>query len=306
MLCTRLGFVIFGPFKKLQPVLAFAAKHLDEDLSLKALAGQAGLSSFHLQRVFASTAGETPKQVTSRLRLERAAALLVSTRDSIIDVALACGFQSHEVFSRSFRRRFKMTPTAYRDRGLTGGRVTDHAALVTQVGPCVGLFHIATNSKPEERAMTYSIAKKQIQPQPVLVVRRRVKPDEMGKVLGEIFGQTSLYAQRSGVAMVGPPFSRYLEWGPGLWTIEAGMPIATADPGDGDVKSEMLPGGFAAVTTHSGPYDQLSLAHAAVQQWIEAEGLVAQGAPWESYVTDPADYPDLKDWKTEIFWPLAS
>ena len=29
------------------------------------------------------------------------------------------------------------------------------------------------------------------------------------------------------------------------------------------------------------------------------------GAPWESYITDPADHPDPKDWRTEIYWPLA-
>ena len=67
----------------------------------------------------------------------------------------------------------------------------------------------------------------------------------------------------------------------------------------------MLPGGFVATTTHSGSYDKLNEAHAAIQQWIQAEGLTPAGAPWESYTTDPADYPDPKDWKTEIFWPLA-
>ena len=39
---------------------------------------------------------------------------------------------------------------------------------------------------------------------------------------------------------------------------------------------------------------------------METEGLVAGGAPWESYLNDPSDYPDPKDWKTEVFWPLAS
>jgi effector-binding domain-containing protein len=54
---------------------------------------------------------------------------------------------------------------------------------------------------------------------------------------------------------------------------------------------------------HTGPYEKLIGAHAAMQQWIEAQGFVAQGS-WESYVTDPVDYPDPDDWKTEIFWPL--
>ena len=64
-----------------------------------------------------------------------------------------------------------------------------------------------------------------------------------------------------------------------------------------------MPGGPAATTIHTGPYDKLSDAYAAIEQWMEAEGLAAAGAPWESYVNDPADYPDPKDWKTEVFWP---
>ena len=153
--------------------------------------------------------------------------------------------------------------------------------------------------------MTYSIAKKQIAPQPALVVRRRIKPDEIAKVLGGMFGQVFMYAQQSGAALAGRPFARYLEWGPGLCTLEAGLPVAANHPGEGDVKSDTLPGGFAAVTTHMGPYDQLTSAHAAIQQWIEAEGLKAQGAPWESYINDPAEHPDPKDWETEVYWPLA-
>lgn len=155
--------------------------------------------------------------------------------------------------------------------------------------------------------MAYSITKKEIAPQPVLMVRRRVKPSEVAATLAEVLGNVFLYAQRNGSALAGPPLTRYLEWGPGLWTIEAGFPV-TAHAGaasEGDVKAATLPGGFVAATTHTGSYDKLTDAHAAVQQWIEAEGLTAVGAPWESYVTDPADFPDPKDWKTEIFWPLA-
>ena len=86
------------------------------------------------------------------------------------------------------------------------------------------------------------------------------------------------------------------------------MPV-TANVGknasEADVRADTLPGGFVATTTHAGSYDKLNEAHAAVQQWIEAQGLTPAGAPWESYTTDPADYPDPKDWKTEIFWPVT-
>src|ERR1700683_5624689 len=132
--------------KQVQPVLAFAVAHLDENLSLTALGGEAGLSAFHLHRVFSAAAGETPKQFTLRLRLGRAALLLLTSKDSVLNVALSCGFQSHEAFCRAFRRSFGMTPSAYRERGLAGAadraKARDHAALIASIGPCVRLFHI--------------------------------------------------------------------------------------------------------------------------------------------------------------------
>lgn len=73
---------------------------------------------------------------------------------------------------------------------------------------------------------------------------------------------------------------------------------------DSEVRIETLPGGPAACTTHVGPYDSLPEAWAAVQKWIEEQWLTPAGAPWEDYVTDPADVPDPRDWKTDIFWPV--
>jgi AraC family transcriptional regulator len=298
--------------RRVQPLLAFAAAHLDEDLSLTSLAAQAGLSAFHLHRVFYAVAGETPKQYTLRLRLGRAAAMLLAGDDSVLNVALTCGFQSHEAFSRAFRRRFRLTPRAYRTRGIAAGagagRAAEHAALVDRAGPCIGLFRISGNGRSRRSDMSYSIEKKEVSPQPVLVMRRRVKPSEIATTLAEALQQVFLYAQQTGAAMAGQPFTRYLEWGPGLITIEAGMPVVAAPrdtSGESGVIVEELPGGPVAATTHAGPYDKLPEAHAAIQVWIEAQGLVPAGAPWESYVTDPADYPDPKDWKTDVYWPFA-
>src|SRR5450755_2271689 len=122
------------PLKQVQPVMAFAARNLDEDVSLAALAQQAGLSVFHLHRVFSAAAGETPKQFTLRLRLDRAAVLLLTSRSSVLDVALSVGFQSHEAFCRAFRKKFGVTPRAYRMRGFVGGadgaKAAKHAAVV--------------------------------------------------------------------------------------------------------------------------------------------------------------------------------
>ena len=295
------------------PVLAYAATHLDEDVSLAALAAQAGLSPFHLHRVFSATAGETPKQFTLRLRLGRAAVLLLASNDSILDVALACGFQSHEVFIRAFRQRFGIKPRAYRVRGFAASadraQANKHAEIVRTIGPCVGLFQRSGTRKSQRSDMSYSISKKDISPQPVLIMRRRVKRTEIAATLAEVFGHIFLYAQRTGTALAGQPFTRIREWGPGLLTIDAGLQVVAAGEDasrtETGITADTLPAGPVATTAHYGPYEKLAEAHAAVQVWIEEQGLIAAGAPWEIYTTDPTDHPDPKDWRTDIFWPLA-
>ncbi|MEO8100545.1 MAG: AraC family transcriptional regulator [Acidobacteriota bacterium] len=292
----------------MQPLLAYAARHLEEDLSLAVLARRAGLSPYHLQRVFADAVGETPKQLTLRLRLERAAVLLNSRRDTVLDIAVACGFESHEVFTRAFRRRFGTTPQQFRRRvpPRPAQDTQVHAQLISQIGPCIGLFHKTDPS--ETPPMTYSIQKKNLDPQPVLVVRRRVKRSEIAATIGGVLPHVFLYAQKNGITINGFPLTRYLETGPGMVTMEPGMRVtagATHPPAeDPEVRVDTLPGGAVAFTTHYGPYDKLTEGYAAVETWIEEQGLTRAGAPWEAYCTDPGDFPDPKDWKTEIYWPV--
>lgn len=97
--------------------LTYIQANLDGDLSLKGLAAVAGCSSPYFARRFADMMAETPKQYTSRLRLERAALRLVLLEDSILDIALDCGFTCHETFSRAFRRRFGVAPKMFRNEG---------------------------------------------------------------------------------------------------------------------------------------------------------------------------------------------
>jgi len=66
-----------------------------------------------------------------------------------------------------------------------------------------------------------------------------------------------------------------------------------------------LPGGGAACTIHAGPYEDLNEAYAALEAWMESHGFTPRGAPWESYLTDPAEHANPRDWRTEISWPLA-
>jgi AraC family transcriptional regulator len=60
--------------------------------------------------------GETPRAHVERVRLERAAYRLAVTGEQVVDIALSIGFESHETFTRAFRRRFGVTPSDWRVR----------------------------------------------------------------------------------------------------------------------------------------------------------------------------------------------
>jgi AraC family transcriptional regulator len=285
-----------------------AIRHRSTDgATLDGLASRAGWSPFHLHRAFRAMVSETPKQYTLRLQLQQAATRLASSDDSVLDVALGAGFNSHEVFTRAFRRYFGVTPANYRARALAGVSSeirTRHAALVQTSGPCFGLYHVHVSSRRRSSMPTLSIERREIAAQNILFVRLRAARHEIANAIGEGLGKAFPYSQRLGLAIAGRPFTRYLSTGPGLYSIEVGMPVAASPQGEGAVEAGTLPAGPVAVAMHGGHYDQLSETYAALERWIESNGYRAGGAPWESYITDPADHPDPADWRTEVYWPL--
>lgn len=253
--------------------------------------------------------GETPKQYAERLRLQRAAGELLLGERSVLEIALSTGFASHEVFTRAFRRLFGCTPTAYRATAAPGASPTArarHVALTEAIGPCIRLFHCKTQPPIRRPTMALlSISRQERAAQPVLLIRRRVARSELQATFAEAFGTLFAHGQRAGLPIAGAPLARYLSTGPGLWTIEAAMPLVAATEAVGDMEPGSLPAGPLAVGLHAGPYEQLPDTHAAIERWIEERGFQAAGAPWESYLTDPAQHPDPKDWRTEVCWPLV-
>lgn len=85
------------------------------DLTLKKLSSVAGFSPFHFHRIFAGMMGETLNQFIQRVRVEKAAMLLVmNPKKNMTEIAFDCGYSGSAQFSRAFRERFSTTPSAWR------------------------------------------------------------------------------------------------------------------------------------------------------------------------------------------------
>jgi len=100
--------------QKMLRVLSHIQEELNSELSLEELANVASMSRYHFHRVFRAATGESLQEHIKRLKLERAAQLIRQSDRKIVGIALESGFNSHEGFSRAFRKHFKVSPSDYR------------------------------------------------------------------------------------------------------------------------------------------------------------------------------------------------
>jgi AraC-like DNA-binding protein len=88
--------------------------HLDANLSLKTLAAATSVSEINLSQTFSRRFGQTFFDYVNGWRIEEAKALLTSSNDTILAVALEAGFNSRSAFYNAFNEVAGQTPAAFR------------------------------------------------------------------------------------------------------------------------------------------------------------------------------------------------
>jgi len=113
------GLALRGEYAaRINRVIDFVEANIDQDLSLSSLAEVANFSPYHFHRIFGALMGETLGRFIQRLRIERAANMLIlNPKISITEVALDCGFSSSAAFARTFREAFGMSASEWRAGG---------------------------------------------------------------------------------------------------------------------------------------------------------------------------------------------
>jgi AraC family transcriptional regulator len=88
----------------------------DADVSLDALASDAGLSRFHFCRAFKESTGLSPHAWLRQYRLEQAMNTLRDSDASVVSIAAALGYGSQTAFAAAFRKLTGETPSDWRRR----------------------------------------------------------------------------------------------------------------------------------------------------------------------------------------------
>ncbi|MFC2133707.1 GyrI-like domain-containing protein [Bacteroidota bacterium] len=103
---------------RISKAVSYIDRNIKSKINLEELARAAFFSPFHFHRLFTSIVGETPNEFVKRIRIEKAAHMLVYRKSlSITEVALECGFSSSAAFSRSFKHHYAVSPSEWINNG---------------------------------------------------------------------------------------------------------------------------------------------------------------------------------------------
>jgi AraC family transcriptional regulator len=105
---------------RLKRATEYMAANLSEAISLTDIATAAGLSRMHFAAQFRVATGLRPHEYLLQRRIERAQALLLTTRMPLVEIALEVGFKTQAHFTTVFARLVRETPNVWRQRNYRG------------------------------------------------------------------------------------------------------------------------------------------------------------------------------------------
>lgn len=98
---------------RLNHILGYIRKHLDQPLTIQQLSHEAHMSESHFYRVFKNEMGISPIDFVNEERIKLATRLLHDPDKQIKEVYMECGFNSRSYFTRLFKRKNKASPREF-------------------------------------------------------------------------------------------------------------------------------------------------------------------------------------------------
>lgn len=266
-----------GTLKAGTPVdraLWFVESHFAQAIGLDDIAAAGGLSRSEMSRAFRRLTGVTLSAYLRGRRLTHAAGVLVAGADSVAQVALACGYGSHEAFARAFRAAFGLTPAALRERAsLDGLALTGPVRGVADGQAPILSYRFVRTPALRVAGVRERLARGGHAGIPAIWQRFH---DEIG-ALG-IKGMVEAYGVLSGIQAGSDGFD-YL----------AAVAVAESAEIPPGLASARLPAGRYAVFPHRGHVASIAeTAIAVIGDWLPKSGLRAAGPPdfIERYAAD--------------------
>ena len=101
-------------YSKLKTALYHIQNSYAQNITIKEMSDLCGFSESHFMKLFKELTGMSFTAYLINYRLELSAKQLMETDQKIIDIAANCGFNNHSYFTRSFLKKYGLTPAKYR------------------------------------------------------------------------------------------------------------------------------------------------------------------------------------------------
>jgi len=282
-------------------VLNYIQQNLDNDLTLEELAEQACFSRYHFHRIFSGMLGESVKELVRRLRLERAAIQLQTTQVSILQIALAAGYESDMSFARVFKSKTGLQPSAFRKS--TKAR---YPCLARSCIRYVTSEHISSFDPLIDEESTMKVIIKQLDDILVAYVDHVGPYQNCGQAWDTLCGALAPEGLLGGDAkMIGVSYDDPDVVSADKLRYQACVSIAETFTTTDKISFKTIAGGSYAVTTHIGSYDNLNKTYRQLfGLWLSQSDYEAADKPCiEIYLNDP-ESTEPEDLVTDIYLPL--
>jgi AraC family transcriptional regulator len=304
---------------RINRVMDYIERHLDEDLTLEVLADVACFSKFHFHRIFAAMTRETLNHFIRRLRAEKAASRLIANPgNSITEIALDCGFSGSSAFARAFKEFFGVTALewqrmpleernlrtadrkigiSFRNMGKAQGVSVRHIGLMTLTSPS---WRIEMSKNPDKK-MQATVTVKELLPKNVIYVRHVGPYAGLAEVFEKIFAKIYAFAGPRG--LIGPNtevLSVYHD-DPSVCEeenlrVDACLTVPEGTPVEGDVGTMTIPGGkFASARFELSTDEYADAWDALVGGWLPESGYQFDDRlSFELYRNNQEEHPEKK------------
>lgn len=102
----------------MQSAIDFMENHLLEPLDIEKISKEAGYSAFHFMRMFNILTGITVGEYIRNRKLTLAGKELALSDAKVVDIAFKYGYETHESFTKAFKRFHGISPSAARELGM--------------------------------------------------------------------------------------------------------------------------------------------------------------------------------------------
>ncbi|MBS1823961.1 MAG: AraC family transcriptional regulator [Acidobacteria bacterium] len=277
--------------------------HLADPLDLEQLAAVACFSPFHFHRLFRAWMGETLQAFVHRLRLERAAQLLVFHRArSISDVAMECGFSSPSSFARAFKAGFGVSAGEWRKRKICQANrnpweASEAVALGFSklAGPMARFKEILMTQIP------FEVQVRRLTPMTLAYIRH-VGPYKGDTALfRRLFTQLFAWAGARGLMGPDPTYLSLFQDNPNLTPaakqrLEVALAVPAGTASSGDIGIKVMEGGlYATARVHVQLQDYAAQWDTLIADWLPGSGYQPDHRPaMEFYLNNPDTDPEGK------------